>query len=198
MVGDLASLAGTPEQILRSRDAKGREKQYVAAMEKDMEEHCVLQRLVKISSVNEPDEQKMEAIDQDITRAMAHVMSKIRRIYTSPFSPQIKQARLRRRFYKLHLSMLLNNLDLRHKLESLTQALHEVLPAPSNIKEVKQLLLDPQKNVREITKKAAELCISYLEEQTQNLIGVDDKKAALIRKRIVQAEETKTMYMKLR
>jgi exonuclease III len=194
--GDLASLSATPVRILRSRDVKGREK-YVEAVAKYMEDHRVLQRLLEVSESPTPEVEKIEKIDRDISRAMAHAINKIRRVYTSPFSPQIKQARLRRRFYKLHLSMILNNLDLRTQLESLTKELDDELPAPTTIEESKQLLRDAQKNVREITKKAAELRVTYLEEQARSLDAIDDEKAASIRKRIAKAEEIKKMYMKL-
>jgi hypothetical protein len=59
-----------------------------------MENHRVLQRLVELSTMDQPDEAKIEAIDRDISRAMAHVINTIRKIHLSPFSPQIKQARL--------------------------------------------------------------------------------------------------------
>ncbi len=163
-----------------------------------MEDHRVLQRLMEVSGAAEPDVEKIEAIDRDISRAMEHAMNLIRKIYTSPFSPQIKQARLRRRFYKLHLSMIVNNLDLLNQLVSLVHVLDEDLPIPLNIDEARQLLQDAQKNVRDLTKKAAELRVSHLEEQATNLEGIDDKKAALIRKQIIKAEEVKKMYMKLR
>jgi hypothetical protein len=51
-----------------------------------MEEHHVLQGLVEISASREPNEAKIDAIDRD----------KLQKIYTSPFSPQSKQARLQR------------------------------------------------------------------------------------------------------
>jgi hypothetical protein len=40
--------------------------------------------------------------------------------------------------------------------------------------------------------------VSHLEKQGTDLEGIYDKKAALIRKRIIKAEEVKKMYMKLR
>ena len=107
MGGDLAILSATPVRILRARDSKARE-EYVEAVAKYMEDHRVLQRLLEISKSETPDTTKIETIDRDISRAMAHAIKKIRKIYTSPFSPQIKQARLRRRFYKIHLSMRQN------------------------------------------------------------------------------------------
>jgi hypothetical protein len=163
-----------------------------------MEEHRVLQRLMELSAQPEPDELKIEAIDRDITRAMAHGMKKIRKIYTSPFSPQIKQARLRRRFYKLHLSMMLNNLDLRTQLDSISAELETPPPSPTTDEEARQLLRQAQKKVRDITKRAAELRVTFLEEQATNLEAVDKEKSALIRKRIIKAEEIKKMYVKLR
>jgi chorismate mutase len=111
MGGDLASLSSTPIRLLKSRDIKGRAK-YVKVVAKYLEDHRVLQRLMEVSNSVELDTEKIEAIDRDITRAMVHAIKKIWKVYTSPFSPQIKQARLSRRFYKLHLSMLVNKLDL--------------------------------------------------------------------------------------
>jgi hypothetical protein len=100
-----------------------------------MEDHTILQRLMELSTQQKPDKEKIEAIDRDISRAMRHGMKTIRKIYTTPFSPQIKQARLRRRFYKLHLSMLINQLDLTSQLQSLTEVLDDKQPAPSTLEE---------------------------------------------------------------
>ena len=134
MGGDLASLSATPVRILCSRDLKASE-EYVEAVAKYLEEHRVLQQLTEVSAMPTVDIPKIEAINQDITRAMASAIKKIRKIYTSPFSPQIKQARLRRRFYKLHLSMQLNNLGLRAPLDRLSIELEEALLAPTTIEE---------------------------------------------------------------
>jgi exonuclease III len=88
MGGDLAHLSATPVCILKSRDAKAREL-YVELVAKYLEDHRVLQRLLEVSDAHEPNIEKIEAIDRDISRAMAHAMKKLRKIYTSPFSPQI-------------------------------------------------------------------------------------------------------------
>jgi hypothetical protein len=91
-----------------------------------------------------------------------------------------------------------NNLDLHSQLENLSKVLDNELPIPATINKARQLLRDAQKNVRKVTSKAAELRITFLKEQAQDLEGNDDEKAALIRKRIVKAEEIKMMYMELR
>jgi hypothetical protein len=84
MGGDLASLSTTPVQILRAHDSKASKKS-VEAVAKYMEEERMLQRLVEISTEVTPDEdeEKIEAIDRDILRAMACTINKIRKIYTS-------------------------------------------------------------------------------------------------------------------
>ncbi len=142
--------------------------------------------------------EECERIDRDITRAMAHGMNKIRKLYTSPFSPQVKQARLRRRFYKLHLSMLRNRLDLASQLLSLSEALEEELPAPENVEQAQLLLRAVQKYVRKVNKNASELRNTHLEEQIHQLKDADEGKASKIRERIIKAEAIKTMYRKLR
>jgi predicted transcriptional regulator len=153
-------------------------------------------KVQEISAESTPDDKTIEAIDRDISRAKSHAVNIIRDIYASPFR-QIKQARLQRRVYKLHLLMLLSNLDLSGILEGLTQVLDKTLPAPSNLDKAQQLLQAVQKSVKEITKKVAELRVTYLEDQARTLDNVKDKKAALMRKRILKAEAIKTMYMKL-
>jgi hypothetical protein len=97
---ELASLSATPVRILRFIDTKGRE-QYVEHVSKYLEDHRALQRLLQVNEALEPDLAKIAAIDRHITRAMAYAIKRIRKVYASPFSPQVKQAQLRRRFYKL-------------------------------------------------------------------------------------------------
>jgi hypothetical protein len=74
--------------------------------------------------------------------------------------PQIKQACLQRRFYKLHVLVFVNKLDLCTQLEGLKKLIDDTLPFPSNpsnTDEAKQLLHSAQKYVRDIMKKAAAL-----------------------------------------
>ena len=139
-----------------------------------------------------------ECIDQDITRAMAHGMNKIRKLYRSPFSPEVKQARLRRRFYKLHLSMLRNHLNLLTQAASVQADLDEVLPVPTDVEQAKALLRDAQVQVRELNKRASELRTTYLEEQIRQLDQDNKAQSARIRERIIKAEAIKAMYKKLR
>jgi hypothetical protein len=157
MGGDLALLSATPVRILRSRNSKASAK-YVEAVATYMEEHRVLRRLVELSTAKHHDEAKIKAINQDISCAMSHTINTTQNIYLLPFSPQIKQARLRRRFYKLHLSMILNQLDLQRKLRRITQVLDKALPALSTLEVC--LLQDAQNNVRNITKKAKQIWIT--------------------------------------
>jgi exonuclease III len=195
--GDPAELAPNPVRILHSRDAKGCD-QYVKAVYKYLVDHRVPARLAALSESISPNMEECERIDNDITRAMAHGMKKIRKLYTSPFSPQVKQARLRRRFYKLHLSMLRNRLDLAKQLDSLAEVLDEELPAPENVEQAQQLLRAAQKHVRKVNKQASDLRTTHLEDQISQLKDDDEGKAALIRERIIKAEAVKTMYKKLR
>jgi hypothetical protein len=134
---DLVDLLATPVGILKARGIKGREK-YVEPVTKYMEDHRVLQRLMEVSKAQEPHVEKIEAVNRDISCAMEHATNLIRKIYASPFSPQIKQARLRRQFYKLHLLMIINKLDLLNQLVSLVLVLDEELTVPLNIEEARQ------------------------------------------------------------
>ena len=61
--------------------------------------------------------------------------------------------------------MRLNQLDLRSHLERLAIDLEEALLAPSTMEEARQLFCDTLKSVQEITKRAEELRITFLEEQ---------------------------------
>ena len=195
--GDPAVLSPNPVRILHSRDKKGSE-QYVKSVDKYMQDHKLEQRMVALATSGAEDIEKGESIDRDISRSMAHGMNKIRKLYTSPFSPQIKNARLRRRYYKVYLSMLLNHLDLRRQLRSIQSNLEETLPEPTNRDEAKAFLRVAQTNVRELNKKAATLRMTYLEEQAMYLETNNDPKSAEIRKRILRAEEMKRTFKKLR
>jgi hypothetical protein len=168
----------------------------VQATDKYLNEHHVERRMITLDQT--ADKQSGEAINRDVLRAMEHGMNKIRKLYESPFSPQIIQARLQRRFYKVHLSMICNHLDLRCQLQSITVALEATLPAPRNLTKAQALLKAAQKNVKELNKKAAILRVTYLEEQAMLLEGNNDKKAADIRQRILKAEQLTQMFKKLR
>jgi hypothetical protein len=129
---------------------------------------------------------------------MEHGMNTIRNLYESPFSPQIMQARLQRRFYKSHLTMKKTWIDLRRQLSSIESVLEAPLPAPRTLAEAQAMLTATQKNVRDLNKRAASLRILYLEEQAMLLEGSDDPKAADIRRRILKAEQLTQMFKKLR
>ena len=195
--GDPAALSPNPIRILHSRDTKG-SAQYVDAVAKYHQAHRMASRLITLGNKGGEDPEIGEAIDRDITRSMAHGMNTIRKLYTSPFSPQIQQARLQRRYYKVYLSMLANHLDLRRQLESIQSSMTETLPEPRNRNEAKLFLRSAQQHVRDLNKKASELRITYLEEQARLLETNNDPKAADIRKRILKAEELIRMFNKLR
>jgi hypothetical protein len=89
--GDPAILSPTPVRILHSRDAKG-SAQYVKAVDAYLTNHRVEQRMLQLNEDAGANTAPLEGIDRDITRAMAHGINKIRKLYTSPFSPEIKQA----------------------------------------------------------------------------------------------------------
>ena len=89
--GDPAIILPNPVRILHSRDQKG-STQYVEAVDTYMQDHRVGHRMSTLDTVEGDNPEYGEAIDRDITRAMAHGMNKIRKLYTLPFSPQIKQA----------------------------------------------------------------------------------------------------------
>ena len=195
--GDPAELAPNPTRILHSRDAKGTD-QYVKAVHKYLLDHQVPTRLQNLSVSTIANMDECERIDRDITRAMSHGMKKIRKLYTSPFSPQVKQARLSRRFHKLHLSMLKNNLDLTSQIASVCAEMDEDLPSPDTVEHAQLLLRAAQKHVRELNKRASELRVTYLEDQIRQLQDQDEGAAAHIRERILKAEAIKAMYKKLR
>jgi exonuclease III len=195
--GDPAVLAPNPVRILHSRDTVGSE-QYVKAVHKYFVDHNITARLTALREGRHADMEEFEKIDADITRAMAHGMNTIRKLYDSPFSPQVKQARLRRRFYKLHLSMLRNHLDLGNQIDSITAVLDEVLHTPIDVEQAQLLLRSAQKNVRELNKKASALRATFLEDQIRQLQEDDEGKAAKIQEKIIRAEATRAMYKKLR
>jgi hypothetical protein len=91
--GNPAKLAPNPVQILHSQDKKGCD-QYVKAVHKFLVDHKVPARLAALSDSTSPNMEECKRIDRDITRAMAHGMNTIRKLFTSPFSLQVKQARL--------------------------------------------------------------------------------------------------------
>ena len=89
--GDLAVLSPNPVRILHSRDSKG-STQYVEAVDHYMQDHRIPSRMTTLDDEDGNDPEYAEAIDRDITCSMAHGLNQIRKLYTSPFSLQIKQA----------------------------------------------------------------------------------------------------------
>jgi hypothetical protein len=79
---DPAVLSPNPVQILHSRDTKGSE-QYSGAVDHYMQDHRLEHRMSQLEEIEEPDIDKVEAIDRDISRSMEHGMNKIRKLYTS-------------------------------------------------------------------------------------------------------------------
>jgi hypothetical protein len=148
------------------------------ATEKYMTNHHVERHMLNLDTNGSYDAHTWEAIDRDVSRAMQHGMNKIRKLYESPFSPQITQARLQWRFYKVHLSMMCNHLDLRRQLKSISSTMAETLPEPRNTEEAQTLLKAAQKNVKVLNNKSALLYITYLEEQAMLMEGNNDPKAA--------------------
>jgi hypothetical protein len=154
--GDPTVLSPNPVKILHSRDAKG-SGQYVEAVDNYMNDHRLEHRMIRLGTDGGKDRKLGEAIDCNILWSMEHGMNKIRKIYVSPFSPQITQARLQWRFYKVYHLMITNYLDLRNQLRLIESTFEIMLPAPRNCEEAQALLRAAQKNVKDLNKKAATL-----------------------------------------
>ena len=137
-------------------------------------------------------------IDRDITRAMLQAERKVRKSQKPPWSPELKQASLSVKYYKLLLQQ--HRLKTNHStaINHTLQQMEVQPPVPNSPQDYQTLLRKAQKKLKLIRRTAHELRTQHLETLFQRYAMLDDKKMRQVIKRIMRAEATKRCYRKLR
>jgi hypothetical protein len=102
LFGSLPSeLASCKDPQFKSRDYENSE-QYVYAMHTYCHDHEVY-RMAKNAKV-QADKGQLNRLNEAVGQAMEAGLKAVKKRYRTPFSPEMRQTRLARTFYNLHLS----------------------------------------------------------------------------------------------
>ena len=142
----------------------------------------------------------LNEIDDDITQAILKAEKKTKLRERPPWSPELKEASLKVKYFKLILRKLTTNIDQSIAIQNTLSRMHktEKLPSPVNRTECQVHLRKAQKKLRQIRKQAQEKRTQYLDMliSKYELTGQQEKQAII--NRIRKAEATKRCYRKLR
>ena len=113
-------------------------------------------------------------------------------------SPELKQASLLVKFYKLIRQETILRTNLTAAIAQTQSLMDNPPPRPPNAKEGQQLLCKAQKTLRVIRRKAQAKRQQHLDLLLQKYGLMDDDKMQKVIRRIRKAEATKRCYQKLR
>ena len=171
---------------------------YILGFHKYCIKHNVFKRLTALQEHPYPSWSRIEKLDKDITRAMLHAEKQCRYLGTDPWSPRLKQARLKVEIYKLALSSTRTGNDYTAQINSLLSSHTELLDLPTTASLIKPLLRVAQLELRGTLKQAASERQKFLQTKQSQALSTNDPKEAAKWKQIKKAEEIKAMYAKLR
>ena len=184
---------------LSSSDIPQTEK-FLTYLEQFWRQYDIPQRIDKAKAIQNRRTLRLtiDDIDKDITRAFLQAEKRIKKKPKPPWSPELKQASLRVKFYKLVRQEEILQTNLSAAIDHTISLMDEPPPRPATPQEGQQLLRKAQKLLRTIRRKAQSKREEYLEQLRQKYGLLDDDKMQKIILRIQKAEATKRCYRKLR
>ena len=129
---------------------------------------------------------------------MLHAEKQCRFLGRDPWSPRLKQARLKVEIYKLSLSQARTQTDYSTQITKLLATHTELLDLPTLIPDIKPLLKLAQLELRATLKQASHERQKFLQTKQTAAASSQDPKEIAKWKHIQKAEDIKTMYAKLR
>jgi hypothetical protein len=154
LFGSLPSeLASCSDPQFKTRDYESSE-HYVLAMHTYCHKHNVY-RMAEDATVS-ANETTLNKLDAAVGHAMSAGLQAVKKRYRTPFSPEMRQNRLIRTLYNLHMTQFKMG---RKKTKSITDVQRKLKssspPPPSDQQECHILLKDAQAKIRKLRKEAA-------------------------------------------
>jgi hypothetical protein len=202
---DMALLFGNLDNVLASmtyRDFKAGDPQavseYLQGIENYLLEHNFYARMQRLSDSPENDHLLAEALDKDLTRACLSASKRCRKMRLTPWSPKVIKARDTVNILKRLLGMYRTKVNMTQSIAKLRSKASRRRTLPTNAAACSLALREAQGLLKTIVRAAAAHRRDHLENLAEICALREDKAKSKILKQLIQAEDIKAMYAKIR
>jgi hypothetical protein len=196
LFGSLPSeLASCKDPQFKSRDYENSE-QYVYAMHTYCHDHDIYQ-MAENAKV-QADEVQLNRLDEAVGQAMEAGLKAVKKRYRTPFSPEMRQTRLARTFYNLHMSQFKTGRTKSRPLKEVERKMKSVPTTPEDQRDCHIRLKEVQAKIRKLRTEAAQKRREFLARSVNFKCGGDGGKADRIRAMIQKAEDLREVCRKIR
>jgi hypothetical protein len=140
----------------------------------------------------------LNRLDAAVGHAMDAGIKAVRKRYRTPFSPEMRQTRLVRTFYNLHLIQFKTGCKKLKSIAEVQRKLESHPPSPGDQRECHLLLKDVQAKTRKLQKEAAQQRRDFLTRRVDFECDGDEDKADRIRAMILKSEDLRAVCKKIR
>ena len=203
LFGNLPNLYTHPKRGIYSDDPSACRK-YIATLADYFQKHNILTRAGKLDKWTNSHGltprlvELWEKLDEDITRSCLAAEKHCGRCHTAPWSPKLHQAHLLVLFWKTAIYYLKYSQDPNPALAPILEKLQDKPAFNNDLAFAKGQLRSSAKELYKIRNNAAVHRQRHLEERARLAASASDSSTESILRRIIQAENTKAAYAKLR
>jgi hypothetical protein len=194
LFGSLPSeLASYKSPQFHSRDYENSEL-YVTSMHAYCNDNQVYQMTAEATESSDPT--RLNHLDAEVSKAMEAGLQAVKKIYRTPFSPEMRQNRLIRSFYTLHLTQFKTGHSKVWAIRTVESKMTSPSLPPADQQECHLLLKDVQTKIRKLRQQAVQKRRDFLTRRVD--FGGDVEKADKIRALIQKAEDLCEVCRKIR
>jgi phage-related protein len=196
LFGSLPSeLTSCKDPQFHSRDYEKSE-QYVYAMHSYCHDHDVYRMAenVKVKA----DEGQLNRLEEAVGQAMEAGLKAVKKRYMTPFTPEMRQTRLVRTFYNLHMFQFKTGRTKSRSLKEVVRNMTSVSTTPFDQRDCHLQLKAVQAKIRKLRAEATQKRWEFLARRVNFESGVDEEKSDRIREMIQKAEDLREVCRKIR
>jgi hypothetical protein len=129
-----------------------------------MHTYCANNKVYQVAETakNSVNADMLNRLDEAVGLAMHAGLQAVKKRYRTPFSPAMRQTRLVRTFYNLHLTQFKTGRKKAKSIAEVTRKLEPLPPSPGDQRECHLLLKDVQAKIRKLRKEAAQKRRAFL------------------------------------
>jgi len=154
---------------------------------------CVTQLMAK-TTFSMDDHDQLEQLDREITQILVKADKKCNKYRDAPWSPELHQAFLQHRYWRVQLTAFKTKRDFRTVLADIQSRLKTIMPPLDGIKSITSQLRIAQNNFRTIRQQAKQKREDFLTSLLQAAGNTNDKKRRQLISHLKRAEENRHCF----
>lgn len=182
--------------VIASRPASLR--QYVDTLHEKCLGHNMMARAQAIAQLTQPDDDLVEKFDRDLGEFMQHADKVCKHRYSEPFSPTLVMARKKLKIFQLKISSIKLRMNFDTHIQRLQKEIEIPVTIPPTLAELERCKRAAAKELHDVVKEAGTHRLEHLQNQLLVHEAQGNLKDAKAVKRLIQAEEMRSIFQKLK